>query len=137
MKIEGKYIISLILEKQDGTSENLSSPGKLVKLPVGKYFVKNLVVSEYDQYSIGTKPKPESENGWIFISKDKPAVLKAGAPLKQIIETSRQGNYLILNYKIIDSDGNPYFKTTNNNIPPEFQIYKGDKLIVSDKFQYG
>ena len=72
-----------------------------------------MVVSDYDQYSVGTKPKPQSESDWIIISKDKPAVLKAGAPLKQIIETSRQGNYLILNYKIIDSDGNPYFKTTN------------------------
>ncbi len=137
LKIEDKHIISLILVRDDGNVEDLGKPEGVVQLPIGKYFVKNLVVSDQDQYSIGTKTKPISQDKWITISKDKPALLIAGTPLKQIIEVEKKGRYLVFNYKLIGIDGEKYGKTTNTSNPPEFQIYKGDKLITSDKFRYG
>lgn len=137
LKIEDKHIICLILEREDGKVEDLGEPRSLIKLPIGRYFVKNLVVADQDQYSIGTKTKPVSKDKWIVISKDKPAVLIAGTPLRQIIEVEKRGSYLVLNYKIIGIDGEKYGKTTNTDNPPEFQIYKGAQLIASDKFRYG
>ena len=137
LKIEGEHITSLILENQDGKTESLGEQDKTVQLPVGKYYVRNLIVSDQDQYSVGTRPKPVSESGWITISKDQPAVIKSGAPLKQKINISKRGNHLVLNYKLIGADGLEYNKTTNTSKPPEFSIYQGDKLITTEQFQYG
>ncbi|MBN1973520.1 MAG: hypothetical protein JW787_07760 [Sedimentisphaerales bacterium] len=137
LKIEGEKIISLILERENGTREDLVNPGKLVSLPIGKYFIRNLVIADQEQYSLGTNTKPASETDWIKITKDEPAILKAGAPLKQVIEIKRQGKYLVLNYKTLGIDGRQYNKTTNREKRPSFSVYKGDKLIASGEFAYG
>jgi hypothetical protein len=63
-------------------------------------------------------------------------VLKLGAPLAQTVKVQRQGSVLVLNYELLGSGGEKY-SGSNRSKPPTFTIYKGDKEIASDKFEYG
>jgi hypothetical protein len=73
---------------------------------------------------------------WITITVDKPAVLKLGAPLTQTAKVQRQGSVLVLNYELLGGGGEKY-TSPNRSKPPTFTIYKGDKEIASDKFEFG
>lgn len=137
LEIDCNNITSLMLGREDGKNENMSNPGKLNKLPVGKYFVRNAVIADEYQYSSNSNPKLSKNSDWIVITKDKPAILKIGTPFKQRIDVEKRGNYLILNYNILGVGGLKYNKIKNREKRPEFLVYKGDKLIASDKFQYG
>jgi hypothetical protein len=63
-------------------------------------------------------------------------VFKVGAPLKQTVKTQRQGRILVLNYELLGIGGEIY-TDSNRNKPPTFTVYKGDKEIASDKFEFG
>ena len=55
---------------------------------------------------------------------------------KPAVTVQRQGHVLVLNYRLVGSDGRPL----TQNVPsarPEFTIHKGNRKIASGKFEYG
>jgi hypothetical protein len=127
LKLEGKYIERLVLKQMNGPIKNIDHPEETTKLPTGKYLLQE--VRLIDGYSC-------RKNQWVIIANDKPVVLKYGAPLKQTVKIKRQGSVLILNYELLGGGGEKY-TGSNRSKPPTFTIYKGDKEIASDKFQFG
>jgi hypothetical protein len=63
-------------------------------------------------------------------------MLKVGAPLKQTVRVQRQGGILVLNYELLGVGGEKYTGPDRSK-PPTFTVYKGDKEIASDKFEFG
>ncbi len=98
LKLEGEYIESLILERKDGATEKFRMPAETVKLPPGKYQLKQVRLKGGYSNSIATLLLVRE---WITITEDEPAVLKVGAPLKHTVEVKRQGEHLVLNYKLL------------------------------------
>jgi hypothetical protein len=127
LKIEGKYIERLVLKQMNGPIKSIDHPAETTKLPTGKYLLQE--VRLIDGYSC-------RKNQWVIIANDKPVVIKYGAPLKQTVKIKRQGSVLVLNYELLGQNGENY-TNSNRSKPPTFTIYKGDKEITSDKFQFG
>ena len=130
IKIEGDHIESLVLRHlDDWHTESFEPPFESRKIPVGKYRMQNIRLK--GGYYCGTK-----SNIIVSVTEDETAVFKVGAPLKHVIEVKRQGLTLELTYKLLGMAGEDYSVPTRNN-PPVFTIFKNDKEIVSDKFEYG
>ena len=133
LKLEGKSIIRLILRREDDNEkEEFRRPEQLIKLPTGKYCLQEVhLEGGYICYaSIGPK------RHLISVTFDEPATLKIGAPLKQTVKVNRQGRHLVMNYELLGVGGEKYTGGSNGE-PPTFTVYRGDKKIASDKFEYG
>jgi len=132
LKLEGKSIVRLILRRRDNNErEEFRRPEQIIKLPTGKYRLQEVHLEDgYISRSNNTTVK------WITIAADKPAVLKYGAPLKQTVKVLKQGSVLVLNYELLGGGGETY-TGSNRSKPPTFTIYKGNKEIASDKFEFG
>lgn len=132
LKLEGKHVERLVLQRKDGQTERFDQPGETFKLPVGQYrLLESQLNGGYDCFQ-GVGPQIK----WITITENVPAVLKVGAPLKQILEVKRRGKVLMLDYKMLGIGGEAYASTDRSN-PPSFTVYKGDKEIASGQFKYG
>jgi len=134
LKLEGKYIKQLVLKGEDGASIKFDQPGESIKVAVGKYRLWEVHLE--GGYSCREWMLPERKQNRIEVSKDKPAVLKVGAPLKQTVKAERQGRVLALNYKLLGMGGENYVRDDRSN-PPTFTVYKGDERITSGTFEYG
>lgn len=131
LKLEGKYIERLVLRRKNGRTERFDQPSEIIKLPVGEY---RLLESHLKGgYKCRSSRTPYN---WITAAEDKPAVFKVGAPLKQTVKTQRQGRILVLNYELRGLGGEIY-TSSDRSKPPTFTVYKGDKEIASDKFEFG
>ena len=131
LKLEGKYIKQLTLEhREDRNRVKFDQPGEIIKLAVGKYFLREV------QLEGGYACQIWSDANCVEVGEDKPAVLKAGAPLKQILKAERQGRVLVLDYKLLGIGGETYARDDRSN-PPTFTVYQGDKKIASGTFEYG
>jgi len=133
LKLEGKSIIRLILRREDDNEkEEFRRPEQLIKLPTGKYCLQEVhLEGGYICYaSIGPK------RHLISVTFDEPATLKIGAPLKQTVKVNRQGRHLVMNYELLGVGGEKYTGGSNGE-PPTFTVYRGDKEIASDKFEFG
>jgi len=130
LKIEGKYIKQLVLKGEDGAGIKFDQPGESIKVAVGKYLLREV------QLEGGYACRIWSDANWVEVGEDKPAVLKVGAPLKQIVKATRQGRVLALNYKLLGIGGETYVRDDRSK-PPTFTVYKGDKRIASGTFEYG
>jgi hypothetical protein len=129
LKLEGKHIERLVLRRMDGHIERFDRPAETIKLPVGEYL---LDASLKGRYSC----RFPSGDSRVTVTKDKPVVLKFGAPLKQTVKAQRRGRILVLNYELLGVGGESY-ASPDRSTPPTFTIYKGDKEIASDKFEFG
>jgi hypothetical protein len=132
IKLEGKYIKQLILEGEDSNKVTFDQPGESIKVAVGKYRLREVCLDGgyfYPRVIV-------SDANWIEVGEDKPAVLKVGAPLKQIVTAERQGRALELDYKLLGIGGEKYVNSDSNK-PPTFTVYKGGKRIASGEFEYG
>ena len=136
LKIEGKYIKQLTLEREDGNKVTFDQPGESIKIAAGKYRLQEVHLEGGYTYQEWMVPRPELKQNWIEVGEDKPAVLKAGAPLKQILKAERQGRALELDYKLLGIGGEKYVNSDSNK-PPTFTVYKGGKRIASGEFEYG
>lgn len=134
LKLEGKYIKQLVLKGEDGASIKFDQPGESIKVAVGKYRLWEVHLE--GGYSCREWMLPERKQNRIEVSKDKPAVLKVGAPLKQIATATRQGRVLSLGYELSGIGGESYVRDDRSN-PPTFTAYKGDERITSGTFEYG
>jgi len=132
LKLQGKYIERLVLQRKDGRTERFDQPAETIKLQVGEY--RLLETHLKGGYICRSSRTPTGD--WVTIAEDKSAVLKFGAPLKQTVKAQRQGSVLVLNYELIGIGGEIY-TDSNRNKPPTFTVYKGDKEIASDKFEFG
>jgi hypothetical protein len=132
LKLEGKYIKQLTLEREGGNKVKFDQPGESIKVAVGKYRLWQVQLE--GGYTCQRWIVPDQN--WIDVGEDKPAVLKAGAPLKQVVTAQRQGRLLTLNYKLLGTGGETYVSSDSSK-PPTFTVYKGDKKITSGTFEYG
>ncbi len=133
LKLEGKSIQRLILRREDNNErEEFRRPEQIIKLPTGKYYLHEVhLEGGYICYA-SKGPKRHLAS----VTSDEPATLKIGAPLKQTIKVNRQGRNLVMNYELLGVGGEKY-SSSDRSKPPTFTVYKGDKEIASDKFEYG
>lgn len=133
IKLEGKSILRLTLQRQDNKErEEFRRPEQIIKLPTGKYYLNEVhLEGGYICYASRGPKRPQ-----VNVTPEETATLKIGAPLKQIIKVNRQGRSLVMNYELSGVGGEKY-TGGNSGKPPTFTVYRGDKEIVSDKFEYG
>lgn len=127
LRLEGEYIENLVLEGKYGTLKSFRMPAGSIKLPAGEYRLKQVTLKGGYTHNLNVIT---FKSEWIMVSKDEPAVLKIGAPLKQTVEMKRRGRYLTLNYKLLGAGGESY-TNPNGSEPPTFTVYHGDKEIAS------
>ena len=132
LKIEGEHVERLILLEKDGHSKWFDRPGETIELPVGQYQLQESRLDGGYVCVLGAG----IENKWIMIAENKPAVLKVGAPLKQMLKVKRRGKALVLDYKLLGIGGESY-NNNDRNEPPKLIIYNGDEEINSGRFEYG
>jgi hypothetical protein len=128
LKIEGSNIESLVLRANNNQTKTFSKPQETITLPVGTYYVQQITLT--NGFYCNTNYQQ------ITITQDKPATLKFGAPLKQLLTVKRQGKYLVLSNKFTGIGGEIYSALSTTK-KPTFTIYKGDKAIASGNFEYG
>ena len=132
LKLQGKYINYLVLRRKDGHSEKINRPAETIEMPVGEYRLQEVRLKG----GYTCRPLSVSGRDWVRVSEDKPSMLKVGAPLKQTVGVQRQGGILVLNYELLGVGGEKYTGGDRSK-PPTFTVYKGDKEIASDKFEFG
>jgi hypothetical protein len=130
IKLEGEYVERLVLRLQNGRTVRLDRPDETIRLPVGEYSLTEIHLCN------GYSCRPPSRNRRIKVTEDKSSVLKLGAPLTQNVKIQRQGDVLVLNYELLGQGGRNY-TSNDRSKPPVFTVYKGDKKIFSDKFEFG
>ena len=132
LKLQGKCIERLVLRHKNGRTETFNWLEETIKLPVGEYRLQEVRLKG----GYTCRPLSVSTRDWITIAEDKPSMLKVGAPLKQTVRVQRRGRILVLNYELLGAGGEKY-TGSNRSKPPTFTVYKGDKKIASDKFEFG
>ena len=133
LKLEGKSIIRLILRREDDNEkEEFRRPEQTIKLPTGEYRVQEVHLDGGYICYASRGPKRHL----ISVTFDEPETLKIGAPLKQTVKVNRQGRHLVMNYELLGVGGEKY-TGGNSGVPPTFTVYRGDKEIASDKFEFG
>ena len=133
LKLEGESIVRLILRREgDNVTETFRRPEQIIKLPTGKYTVQEVHLD--GGYICYASRGPTRR--LVSVTSDEPATLKIGGPLKQTVKVNRQGRLLVMNYELLGVDGEQYTGGTSGE-PPTFTVYRGDKEIASDKFEFG
>ncbi len=133
LKLEGKSIVRLILRREgDNERQTFRRPEQIIKLPTGKYTVQEVHLDGGYIYHASRGPKRRL----VSVTSDEPATLKIGGPLKQTVKVSRQGRLLVMNYELLGVGGEQYTGGSSGE-PPTFTVYRGDKEIASDKFEFG
>ena len=130
LKIEGKYIEHLVICRKNGSTEQFDEPNEVIKLAVGEYQFKYVRLK--DGFICNNR---DSTYNWVAVTEDKQAVLKVGAPLKQTLSIEQKGPVLELKYNLTGVGGETY--TIKRNANPAFTIFKGDKKVAADKFEFG
>lgn len=131
LKIEGEHINRLVLDGDGSQTESWSDPNATVSLPVGTYTVRELTLM--DDLAV----QNPNALGRIEITKDAPAVLKAGGPLRQMIDIRRHGRTLTLHYRLVGIGEEAYRSPRRPEQRGTFTVYCGDKAIGQGAFEYG
>jgi len=132
LKLQGKYIERLVLRRKDGRTERFDRPAETIRLPAGEYRLQEARLKS----GYTCRIMRVSRGDWVTVAEDKPALLKVGAPLRQTVKAQRRGRVLVLNYELLGIGGEKYTGRDRSK-PPTFTVYKGDKEIASDKFEFG
>ncbi|MHC4436311.1 MAG: hypothetical protein ACYS3S_03045 [Planctomycetota bacterium] len=137
LDIDGENIARLVLES-DSCTVLLHHPERSVSIPTGDYRCRNIFL--YDkkagifEYNSIRAPGTTS----LSVSLDQSLTFKAGGPLDNNVEVTREGNTLNLRYKLLGAGQREYQRLQDNREkPPAFTVYCGSKKIVSDTFEYG
>ncbi len=145
LEIKGDSIANLTLISQGddptGTGDGLAGkrfvrPGKTLLLPAGRYRLETVELDGGYQcqslYAWG--------DDWFELGPGKPNELVVGAPLSPKVTARRHGQFLQMDYDLVDAAGRSYAKATESGerlIPPRFTVYKGDEVLGSESFEYG
>jgi hypothetical protein len=133
LELEGESIVRLILRREgNNQTETFRRPEQIIKMPTGKYTVQEVHLDGGYIYYASRDPRHRR----VTITSDEPATLKIGGPLKQTVKVSREGRILVMNYKLLGIGGEQYTNGSRAD-PPTFAVYRGDKWIASDKFEFG
>ena len=133
LNLEGQSITRMILQhKETGQPEEVFRPEQSIELPVGQYRVREVHLEGGYVNSRLTSAEPYL----IRIGTDEPATLKLGGPLKPTIKMERQGRQLVMTYALVGVSAEQY-TGGDTTTPPAFTVYRGDKIIASDTFEYG
>ncbi|MDH7600151.1 MAG: hypothetical protein QHH07_11045 [Sedimentisphaerales bacterium] len=75
----------------------------------------------------------------VLVREGQDAELRLGTPLRHHVELRRAGRVLLLEYKLVGQGGEVYDLRRLFDTPPRptFVVYKGQKAIVSEKFEFG
>lgn len=131
LKLEGQNIERLILQS-GSQKQTYNQPGKSIMLEPGTYQVSELHLKGGFTHFLSQGPTRLEP---IQVGPGDPAIFKAGGPLEQRVTVQRKGQLLTMDYRLIGIAGEGYrFERVHR---PTFTIYKGDKEIASDKFQFG
>ncbi len=131
LKLEGKHIQQIVFIDKGRKREKFENPGESIRLPAGEYQLREVrLEGGYVSRFIAASGR------WTTVNKDKPNVLKVGAPLKQSVSVQRRRNLLVLDYELLGVGGHKYVQARRGT-PPQFAIYRGDKKIASGKFEFG
>ena len=134
LQIEGTHIARLVLHRAaDGHTEKWSNLSGSVDLPVGTYSVEQLELR--GGYACQTQGRQAL--GPIQVAKGRPVVLKAGGPLRQMIDVKRQGRTLVLSYRLLGIGDESYGPPGSPEARARFTVYRGDKAVASGAFEYG
>ena len=134
LRFEGESIKSITL---NGTAH--SRPGKILRLPAGKYRINSVTLDDdYDYlsgYGHGMFSEDNPADSFELMS-GQPHTLKIGGPLLPTVEVTHQGRYLKLDYKLVDAEGRHYYGP-KRPVAPRFVVYQDNEEIGSGKFAYG
>jgi len=132
LRIEGQSIKQLILEDRAGQHREFNQPGPAVTLPAGEHRLYELTLEN----GLRASPRPARAEDWIGVGEDRPATLKVGPPLRQIIRIQRQGRCMTLQYELVGQGGESY-AVPRSSPPPAFVVYKGQRRVISGSFKPG
>ena len=137
LDIEGENIARVVLES-DSSTILLHHPEKSVSIPAGDYRCRNIFL--YDKKAGIFAHDSNCAPGLTSLSvpRDQSVTFKAGGPLENNVKVKREGNTLNLSYRLLDAGLREYRRLQDNrDKPPAFTVYRGNKKIVSDTFEYG
>jgi len=163
--IQGKFILSLVLEpergqliilgsskdttvyrpigasrKMIGKVIDLPAEGETVSLPWGTYRWNTVTV--YDETrKLKLSAKNRSGTGWFNLSPGATTMLTIGAPLKHTLTVARAAGTLHLDYKLLGTAGERYLPVpadpSDRPKAPDFAVYKAADKVFSGSFRYG
>jgi hypothetical protein len=136
LDIDGDSIARVVLES-DSSTVLLYYPEKSISIPAGDYLCHSIFL--YDE-KVGMFMYDSRRTGSSTLSVpcDKSVTFTAGGPLDNNVEVVREGNTLNLRYKLLGAGRREYQRLQDNREkPPAFFVYKGNKKIASDNFEYG
>ena len=137
LKITGKFIQRLVLSGGPYLV-CLDQPAGTVKIPVGSYSPSSILLKQGDAEAYQYNSSQPVSGSWIFVNSNAPVVLNVGGPLTNSVTATREGQDLSLDYKLIGAGGATYrLVNLDSSKPPKFTIYKSDREIASDNFQFG
>ncbi len=133
LKLEGESITRLILRREgDGQREEFRRPEQIIELPVGEYRVQEVHLEGGYTWHASSNPGRYLAS----VGPNETGTLKIGAPLRHTLKVKRQGCCLTMDYALHGAGGEQYTDGDRNN-PPIFRVYRGDREIASDKFEFG
>lgn len=137
LDIDGENIARLVLQS-DSCIVLLHHPDKSVSIPAGDYRCRGIYLYdekfglfEGEQIDVAG---PQS----VSVRQNQSTSLKAGGPLNHSIDVRREGNTLVLSYKLLGTGRLGYQRPQGRLGPaPTFTIHRGDTKIASGTFEYG
>ena len=135
LKITGQFISRLLLT--GGPYEViLNQPAGVMKIPAGNYSQTQIQLQANGANAF--RKSNQSQSGQGISIGGTPVVLNAGGPLSNSVTATRHGHDLRLDYVLVGADGDAYqLAAQNRSKPPGFAVYRGEKKIGSDKFEFG
>jgi hypothetical protein len=130
ISLPGKYIKELILYGEYQVL--LFSPAPEMKIPAGSYIRGKILLSKPD-----TSREISADPNGFTLNKDKTLVYRVGGPLKSRVKISPMERWNLSLLYILSGIGDEEYTGSDQDNPPRFEIYKGDKKIFADKFQFG
>lgn len=132
LNTQGGPVDLLTLIDDRGNHRPLRNPGSSVSLPAGRYRVVEVHLQNgYESYIYEV-----NDDSWFTLAPDRPHDLRLGPPFEAKVEATRQGRLIVLSYELKGADGFDYYPA-DRSTKPKFTVYKGDRMLGSDDFQYG
>jgi len=130
LRLEGQHVERLTLRRKDDQTEQFNEPAGIIKLAIGEYRLQDVRLNGGFTYSSSA-----STYNWVAVTEGETAILKVGAPLKQTVKIERQGPILSLDYSLTGVGGETYGSTRSKQ--PMFTVFKGEKKVAADEFEFG
>ena len=139
LRVAGSNIEALILSSPSlkvACAVDSPSTGAVVSLPAGQYSIADLTLS--NGFRMNMIQAGSAVNRSVAVPAGGAVDLVMGGPLRNSIKVEKRGVTAILDYKLEGIGGEEY-QTMGRNLDnaPQFEVYQGDRLIASGKFEYG